>query len=124
MPRSLLFIAVFLSVAIVITSPAFGKVKIDSVSSAEALAWSRFLVPLPRSISLTAKMRSQDNRHIPFYLTDEDYINFLFEGITTDISCMMMEAEMYGMMPRAKIEKRESAPPENILNRPKIPPWF
>ena len=37
---------------------------------------------------------------------------------------MMMDAEMYGMIPRAKIEKRESAPPENMLNRPRIPPWF
>ncbi|MOA28624.1 hypothetical protein D3C78_1495780 [compost metagenome] len=45
-------------------------------------------------------------------------------GTTTDINCMMMDAEMYGMIPRAKIEKRESAPPENMLNRPRIPPWF
>ena len=29
---------------------------------------------------------------------------------------MMMDAEMYGMMPRAKIPKRDSAPPENRLN--------
>jgi hypothetical protein len=35
---------------------------------------------------------------------------------------MMIEAEMYGMMPNAKIEKRDSAPPENMLNMPRIPP--
>ena len=29
---------------------------------------------------------------------------------------MMMDAEMYGMMPSAKIPKRASAPPENRLN--------
>ncbi len=37
---------------------------------------------------------------------------------------MMIDAEMYGMIPSAKIVKRESAPPENMLNRPRIPPWF
>ncbi len=35
---------------------------------------------------------------------------------------MMIEAEMYGMMPSAKIEKRDSAPPENMLNMSRIPP--
>ncbi|CFN76999.1 Uncharacterised protein [Bordetella pertussis] len=44
------------------------------------------------------------------------------DGTTTDINCMMMDAEMYGMIPRAKMEKRDSAPPENMLNRPRIPP--
>ena len=38
---------------------------------------------------------------------------------------MMIDAEMYGMMPSAKTVKRESAPPENMLNRLRIPPcWF
>ena len=35
---------------------------------------------------------------------------------------MMIDAEMYGMIPSAKIEKRDSAPPENMLNRPRMPP--
>jgi hypothetical protein len=35
---------------------------------------------------------------------------------------MMIDAEMYGMIPRAKIEKRDSAPPENTFSRPRIPP--
>ena len=35
---------------------------------------------------------------------------------------MMIDAEMYGMIPSAKIEKRDSAPPENTLNRPRMPP--
>ena len=35
---------------------------------------------------------------------------------------MMIDAEMYGMIPSAKIEKRDSAPPENTLKRPRIPP--
>ncbi len=43
-------------------------------------------------------------------------------GTTTVHNCMMMDAEMYGMMPSAKIEKRDSAPPENTLKSPRIPP--
>ena len=35
---------------------------------------------------------------------------------------MMIDAEMYGMMPSAKIVKRDSAPPENMLNMPRMPP--
>jgi hypothetical protein len=31
---------------------------------------------------------------------------------------MMIEAEMYGMIPRANTEKRPSAPPENMSNNP------
>ena len=34
----------------------------------------------------------------------------------------MMEAEMYGIMLSAKMVIRSKAPPENILNIPKIPP--
>ena len=34
----------------------------------------------------------------------------------------MMEAEMYGMMPRAKTERRRSAPPEKRSRKPKTPP--
>ena len=34
----------------------------------------------------------------------------------------MIDAEMYGMIPSAKIVNLESAPPENMLNMPKIPP--
>jgi hypothetical protein len=37
--------------------------------------------------------------------------------------CMMIDAEMYGMMPIAKIPKRDNAPPENRLTIPsKVPP--
>jgi hypothetical protein len=38
----------------------------------------------------------------------------------------MIEAVMYGMIPSAKTEKRESAPPEKRLSRPSTvlpPPW-
>jgi hypothetical protein len=35
---------------------------------------------------------------------------------------MMMEAEMYGMMPSAKIAMRSTAPPANMLNMPMMPP--
>ena len=38
-------------------------------------------------------------------------------------SCMMIEAEIYGIIPKAKTEKRDSAPPENILNMPRMPPF-
>src|SRR3954465_2196013 len=37
---------------------------------------------------------------------------------------MMMDEEIYGMMPSAKMVKRESAPPENMLNSPRIPPCW
>ena len=33
----------------------------------------------------------------------------------------MIEAEMYGMMPRAKIAIRPTAPPANMLNSPSRP---
>src|SRR5712692_8964917 len=34
----------------------------------------------------------------------------------------MMEAEMYGMMPRANTERRRSAPPEKRSRKPNTPP--
>ena len=34
----------------------------------------------------------------------------------------MIDAEMYGMMPRAKTERRRSAPPEKRSRKPKTPP--
>jgi len=34
----------------------------------------------------------------------------------------MIEDEMYGMMLRAKIDMRPSAPPENMSNMPRMPP--
>jgi hypothetical protein len=38
---------------------------------------------------------------------------------------MMIDAEMYGMMPSASTEKRDSAPPLNMLNRFRMPPpWL
>ena len=42
-------------------------------------------------------------------------------GDTAVINCMMIDADMYGMIPKAKIVKRESAPPENMLNMPRMP---
>ena len=36
----------------------------------------------------------------------------------------MIDAEMYGMIPSAKIVKRDSAPPENMLNMPRMPPCW
>ena len=35
-----------------------------------------------------------------------------------------MDAEMYGMMPRAKIDRFPSAPPENMLKKLSRPPCF
>ncbi len=35
---------------------------------------------------------------------------------------MMIDAVMYGMIPRKKTETAVSAPPENRLNRPRTPP--
>jgi hypothetical protein len=42
-------------------------------------------------------------------------------GDTVVISCMIIEAEMYGMMPSAKIAMRSTAPPANMLNMPTTP---
>ena len=36
----------------------------------------------------------------------------------------MIDAEMYGMMLRAKIVMRDRAPPENMLNMSRMPPAF
>ena len=35
---------------------------------------------------------------------------------------LVIDAEMYGMIPSAKSEKRDSAPPENMLNMSRMPP--
>ena len=43
-------------------------------------------------------------------------------GETVVISCMMIEAEMYGMMFSAKIAMRWMPPPANMLNMPRMPP--
>jgi len=43
-------------------------------------------------------------------------------GTTAVISCMMIDAEMYGMILSAKMVIRPSAPPENMLNMPRMPP--
>src|SRR5690242_15686421 len=41
-------------------------------------------------------------------------------GITIDIIWMMIDAEIYGITPIAKIDKRDSAPPENMFTMPRI----
>ena len=43
-------------------------------------------------------------------------------GTTTVSSCRMMDALMYGMMPSAKIDSCSSAPPENMLKKPRNAP--
>ena len=42
--------------------------------------------------------------------------------MTTVSSCRMIDAVTYGMIPSAKIEKRESAEPENRFSRPSSEP--
>ena len=37
---------------------------------------------------------------------------------------MMIDAEMYGMILSAKMAMRPTAPPENMLNMPRMPVWF
>ncbi len=37
-------------------------------------------------------------------------------------SVMIIDADMYGMIPKAKTVNRLNAPPENILNIPRMPP--
>ena len=37
---------------------------------------------------------------------------------------MMIDAEIYGMMLSAKIAMRPTAPPENMLNMPRMPDWL
>ena len=47
------------------------------------------------------------------------------DGMTTVISCRMMLAVMYGMIPSAKTAKRVSAPPANRLRKSssRLPRW-
>jgi hypothetical protein len=50
------------------------------------------------------------------------FLRASIDGMITVHSCMMIDAEMYGMIPSAKIEKRDSAPPENTFSNPRMPP--
>ena len=52
------------------------------------------------------------------------FFNWSSWGLTAVSSCMMIEAEMYGMMPSATILMRSRAPPENMLNRSANVPSF
>ena len=45
-------------------------------------------------------------------------------GRTWVIRWMMMEAGVYGRVPSAKTVKRDNAPPENMLNRLRMPPCW
>ena len=45
-------------------------------------------------------------------------------GKTGVITCRMIEAVMYGMIPSANTPSRASPPPENTDRRPKMPPWL
>src|SRR5882757_6714962 len=42
------------------------------------------------------------------------------DGMTIDIIWMMMDAEIYGITPIAKIDNRDSAPPENMFTMPRM----
>jgi len=45
-------------------------------------------------------------------------------GITTVMSCRMIEAVTYGMIPSAKSANCDSAPPEKMFRRFRmVPPW-
>ena len=48
--------------------------------------------------------------------------NFWKEGTAIAINCITMEAEIYGIIPNAKIEALEKAPPENMSNNASNPP--
>ena len=50
------------------------------------------------------------------------FFNAAQAGMTELNICTTMEAEMYGITPRANKEKRLSAPPENMLNMSIRPP--
>src|SRR6185503_12730096 len=53
------------------------------------------------------------------------FASFVRCGITTVNNCKMIEALMYGMMPSAKIVRRDSAPPEKMSRKPSsAPPCF
>ena len=43
------------------------------------------------------------------------------DGITWVINCMMIDAEIYGITPSAKIDIRDKAPPPNMLSMPRMP---
>ena len=50
------------------------------------------------------------------------FLSAVRDGTTTVIICTMIDAEMYGITFIAKMLKRCSAPPENILKTPRIVP--
>ena len=48
------------------------------------------------------------------------FCSFSSVGTTTVSNCRMIDAVMYGMMPRAKTVRRRMLPPANRSKKPKI----
>ena len=53
--------------------------------------------------------------------TSPSFCSFSSAGETTTSSCRMIEAVMYGMIPSANTDIRESPPPVNVFSRFRTP---
>ena len=81
-------------------------------------------IPCDCNATATPPACSVDKPRVPkrvycviFFLPDSPCFLISFKaGMVADINCIIIEADMYGIIPRARILKRSSAPPENILN--------
>jgi hypothetical protein len=59
-----------------------------------------------------------------FLPASPSFASFPIAGITTVNNWKIMEALIYGIMPRAKIVSLDKAPPENISKKPMSAPPF
>ncbi len=66
-------------------------------------------------------MRYRVHCVIFFWPTCPSFCHSSSFGITTPSSCMMIDAVMYGMIPRKKIATFVIAPPENRSRKPTTP---
>ena len=87
-------------------------------------------IPCDCNATATPPACSVDKPRVPkrvycviFFLPDSPCFLISFKaGMVADINCIIIEADIYGIIPRARILKRSSAPPENILNISMIVP--
>ena len=92
-------------------------------------AWDDYLWHASTNTLNTYMYSAMDKRWLGsnLQIIGEEYIQAASESgygtliLTAHQHSMMMLAVMYGMMPRAKIEKLPNAPPENRLRNPSAP---
>ena len=92
-------------------------------------------IPKPPAFELSSQIEipndcTSDSRTVPnrvycvifFRPASPSLLSFSRYGQTTVRSCRMIDAVMYGMIPRAKIVSLEKFPPENMSTKPRIEP--